>query len=259
VLGPIFLRFCVQEVLGPRIVGFANDYEPDTMAYYIMDNLYFAIIFILFGVCYFYINYAIDQHRNQLRLLKLNKELQSDQLRSQLNGHFLLNTMNSVYALIEMNDGRAAMAMEALSGLLQYTIYEDREKVALNEELTRIQELKAIHTIRQKDPLYLDIQVDVDDHVKIPPFLLLPIVENILKHAVLNDEINRPTVSITMNNHFLEIASSNKIAEKKKDGIGGVGIENLKQRLQFMYGDQASLRYDTRESFYFVDMKIPVS
>jgi len=258
IIAPIVLRYFIQEFLSPILFGFSNYFGTVSSRYYFKDNLYYAIIFLLFGLCYFYFHYAQDQQRKQYELSIVNRKLHLDQLRSQMNGHFLFNTLNGLYALFQMKDDRAAPYLEKLNGLFQYSLYEPNRMVSLDKELKHLTSFIDLQSIRSAQSSFINIDISAEPSVKLPQFLLFPLVENAFKHGDLAREYDQAVLSITTTDSVLDIQCKNRKAQRNKDQIGGIGLQNVKERLDLLYAGQASIDIEEDFDYFTVRIKLPL-
>lgn len=188
-----------------------------------------------------------EQQRLALARESAARDAQLAALRHQLSPHFLFNTLNSISALIsEGNRAEAERTVLMLSDFLRFALEtEAGELIPFEEELASVHAYLAIEYVRYEDRLR--VHETVDDAVRsvpVPPFLLQPLFENVIKHAVAR--LSRP-VHITLD-CSLEGDTLRMVVEDDGPGMGkpdarnsGTGLRNLKQRLQLLYGDNANL------------------
>lgn len=179
-------------------------------------------------------------------LIHRQNEAQLQLLRSQINPHFLFNTLNNIYSLAVLRSEKTAPMVLRLSQLLRYVVYEAREeKIPLEREIEQLREYIDLFQMRSETPV--DIRLSVTgsfaDHA-IEPMLLLPIVENGLKHT---DFADNPQaffqLDIDVSDHILSVNSLNTFNpdDRQQDRVGGVGLENIRRRLALRYADRYRL------------------
>ncbi|ARN78563.1 hypothetical protein BST97_11515 [Nonlabens spongiae] len=257
-LGIIGLRYLVEEVIIKSITGYGNYYEGTTAYYYIADNLYYAILYTLFGVAYFFIFYGQFKERRQRQLELENKKTELSFLRSQVNPHFLFNMLNNIYSLINMGSDKALLATDRLSKLLRYSLYESDEMVTVEHEVQSIHDYIALQELRFRESVQTTITLDPQSiHHKILPFVLMPLVENAFKHGEVTDANHPVRIAIKAMGEYLDITISNKIADKNKDEVGGIGVENLEKRLQLTYGDRHVFERNIEDGQFIIHIKLP--
>lgn len=185
-----------------------------------------------------------DKRKAELVLRQNEARLQS--LRSQINPHFLFNTLNNIYSLAVMRSPKTADMVLMLSNLLRYITYEGQvDRADLAKEVIHIKELIALFQMRSETPLDITFKIEgLLEGIGIEPMLLIPIVENCFKHCDF-DTNEKAFVKITLEVkggkiRFSTLNSKNE-ANRQKDKVGGVGLENIRQRLDLKYPDQYQL------------------
>lgn len=193
---------------------------------------------------------ARERETHASRLAEQLSEARLQALRGQLNPHFLFNSLNAITVLVRDKDTRAASrVLELLSDLLRQVLRtEQPHEVPLNQELEFVERYLAIEQVRFADRLHVDLEIDSQTHdALVPTFVLQPLVENAIRHGVVNREDGgRITISARRAGPELRLSV-------RDDGIGfeahpehnGVGLSNTRERLHTLYGDRATLSIDT--------------
>jgi two-component system LytT family sensor kinase len=256
----IGMRYLVEEVIIKAATGYGNYYEGVSASYYILDNLYYAILYTSFGVCWFFISYSSFKEQQQQELLLVNKKAEVSLLKAQLNPHFLFNMLNNIYALVNMESPQSLMAIEKLSALLRYSLYESDQKVPISHEIQSVEDFISLQKLRFSEELQVEFVIDPKTANKeVIPFLLLPLVENAFKHGSVNDVATPLKISIKMtSDQLLKISVNNAIAHREKDAIGGIGLENLKKRLDLMYPSSELFIKTDHLTYFSVTIKLPL-
>jgi LytS/YehU family sensor histidine kinase len=203
--------------------------------------------------------YLKQKETEQLIREKISAELQL--LKAQVHPHFLFNTLNNIYSFILNGSSRAPEMIKKLSSLLNYILNEcNRSLVPLKKELSLIQDYIELERIRYGDKLSLSLHIQGNAACKmISPLLLIPFVENSFKHGT-SRMLTHPWVKLDINieNHSLEFKISNNKPEWSNETIikKGIGLNNVKQRLQLLYPNNYSLNIIENEMSYDVTMKI---
>ena len=189
--------------------------------------------------------YRAEAERKDLEHRRSEAELQN--LRQQLNPHFLFNTLNNIYSLIQIDPPRAQSAVHDLSHLLRYVLYGgSREEVPLQDEVDFIREYIALMRIRL--PRHVEVSVELPDSVpglRIAPLLFIPLVENAFKHGVCNDRPSFVRIKITEEKGRVECWTVNSSFPKSQDSDrsgSGIGLANLGRRLELLYPGKYELR-----------------
>jgi hypothetical protein len=236
-LSVIGLRYVLEEIVLKAITGFGNYYGGITVSYYIFDNLYYAILYTAFGVCWFFVTYSVYKEQQQQALQLENKKSELSFLRAQVNPHFLFNMLNNIYALINMGSDKALMATDKLSQLLRYSLYEANQQVTVERELQSVNDYVELQGLRFRESVQITTTVSPNiDTLPIMPFVLLPLIENAFKHGVATDALQPIILDLKHDGSTLQITVANAIATREKDETGGIGIGNLKKRLELTYG-----------------------
>lgn len=203
--------------------------------------------------------YLKQKETEQLVREKINAELQL--LKAQVHPHFLFNTLNNIYSFILNESDKAPEMIKKLSGLLHYILNDcNRQRVQLSKELSMIQDYIALEQIRYGDRLNLSLQIQGTAKDKmISPLMLIPFVENSFKHGT-SRMLTHPWVrlDIQIEKDFLEFKLSNNKPETNNELFGkkGIGLNNVKKRLELLYPETHSLNIIESEMSYEVTMKI---
>lgn len=193
-----------------------------------------------------------------------HKEEELKQLKSQLNPHFLFNSLNTVYALTEIDPPAAREAVHRLSALLRYALYEaDSTTVKLGREVAFIKDYVRLMQMRMGDSITVSMVIEIDSEMEdkeIASMLFVTLVENAFKHG--GPGTSGSYVSIRINaslsgNVECDVANSVS-AGTAGSKRGGVGLENLRRRLGLIYGDRASLEISSQPAIFVAQMKIEI-
>ena len=203
--------------------------------------------------------YLKQKETDQLVREKINAELQL--LKAQVHPHFLFNTLNNIYSFILNGSDKAPEMIKKLSSLLHYILNDcNRKWVPLDKELSMIQDYIALEQIRYGERLNLSLHIQGSPKDKmISPLMLIPFVENSFKHGT-SRMLTHPWVrlDIHIEKDFLEFKLTNNKPEYNIEPTGkrGIGLNNVKKRLQLIYPESHSLNIVESEMSYEVFMKI---
>ncbi len=216
------------------------------------------------GVKYYF------QHTKDRRRLQ---ELQTENLRNQLgylkyqvNPHFFMNTLNNIHALVELDPEKAKESIEEFSKLMRHVLYEgDQPTVPLSQEMEFLQHFISLMRLRYDESVHitLDLPEEAPEAV-IPPITLATFAENAFKHGVSYTEPSSVKISLREDNGKIVFKCFNsKIKQNDKPGEriqeeGGVGLNNIRQRLQLIYGNNYLLHLEDHPAEYDVLLIIPV-
>jgi sensor histidine kinase YesM len=218
--------------------------------------LLFLMIFILSTVITFLEEYFDARQKKQLaETAKTKAELAN--LRTQINPHFLFNTLNSIYSLSIENSPKTPDAIMRLSGLMRYLLTEsESEFVLLSVEIDYLKQYIELQELRLTDKTKLKVTVEGDyDALYIAPLLLEPFVENAFKYGVSVHEESEIIINIQANINTILFTVCNRLFESKIE-TSKMGIANVKQRLGILYKDKHTLTIEQKEGFYIVTLEI---
>lgn len=202
------------------------------------------------------------ESENALQSLALAQKAQLEMLRYQLNPHFLFNALNSIRASIDEDAVRAKQMITQLSEFLRYSLLaESKKKISLSEELEAVRNYLAIEQIRFEDKLVVEFDIEkVAEDFQIPNFLLNPLVENAVKHGLqtspkpLEIKISAKVVNKGL---VLEVINSGMLNKNSDRNGNGIGLKNVRERLNTLFGDNAKFELDQNGSF--VKARIEIS
>ena len=206
-----------------------------------------------------------DSDQQQLQALeRKNLEQQLEYLRYQVNPHFLMNTLNNIHALVDIEPELAKTSIVDLSHLMRYVLYEGANKaVPLSRDLEFLDNYLKLMKLRYSDrvAIHVDKPQQTPD-VLIPPMLFITFVENAFKHGITYQQPSFIDISIQTNQQELSFSCRNSKPTEPATALqqeGGVGLANVRQRLDLIFGDTYSLEIDDLPDTYNVRLVIPIS
>ncbi len=257
----ILVRYLVQEVWFPEWLGI-NNYSPGTsIAYYIYDNIYFGGVLIIISVLFWVLNDNACAQEERYLLMQEKKSAQLTFLKNQVNPHFIFNTLNNIYALVSTRSDMALPSIEKLSHLMRYMYKEsDAGQVSVVRELEYISSFIDLQTIRlrNKDSVQYTC-CGVAEGQTIAPLLLIPFVENMFKHGILNQPEKPLQARIRIDGERLQLYTANHINTRVKDDASGIGLENVQKRLALLYPGQHSLIIRQHNGIYECTLDIKLN
>lgn len=200
--------------------------------------------------------YERQQAALTLEKEKANAELQM--LKAQLHPHFLFNTLNNIYSFTQEVSEKASGMIMGLSQLLRYILYDcNKPLVPLDQELKMIKDYFALESARYDDSLDISVQIPVSTHHLIAPLMLLPFVENAFKHGA-SQVTEHPWINLTvlLNNNELLMKLINGKPVKTEESASGIGIINVRKRLDLVYPGKHELVINDEEEIYIVNLSI---
>lgn len=213
------------------------------------------------------IKLLLDYAKAQKRLTEVYKEKAAAELnflRSQINPHFLFNSLNAIYFLIDKQNTTARQTLLQFSDLLRYQLYDCSEPtIGIEKEVAYLQDYIRLQQLR-KDQQY-EVTLEVGEEVKgfrIPPLLLIPFVENAFKHISHHAGI-RNFVEVSMNRingvfHFA-VVNSRDAHQATTEPKGGIGLHNVQRRLELLFPGKYELQIDRNDSTFKVALNLQLS
>ncbi len=197
------------------------------------------------------------QRMTELQAFTLKTEL--EQLKSQVNPHFLFNTLNNLHVLTQTDPQKASQVILGLSDLLRYQLYDSaREKILLSKDIGFMFNLLALEKLRKDDFNYEVHTEGKTDGISLPPFLFIPFVENAIKHGSSVGGHSYLTLHFKVTDEHLYFYSENSKPATRKKGIGGIGLKNIQRRLKLLYPDKHTLSVLEDENKYIVNLIVPI-
>ena len=179
-------------------------------------------------------------------------------LKAQLHPHFLFNTLNNIYSLSQATPTPVSGMILRLSGMLRYILYDgSKDLVPLDGELKMIDDYIKLEALRYDDSLDLNIEFPSSTNLSIAPLLLLPFVENAFKHGT-SQVIEHPWISlrVELKENILSMVLVNGCDPESPPQYGGIGIANVRKRLQHLYPQKHNLELRGEEELFYVKLTI---
>lgn len=219
----------------------------------------FLILVFIFTALWFMHDYA-RQQRASHEAAKKQTETELSFLKSQLNPHFLFNTLNNLYGLSLTKSDDAPLAILKLSALMRYMLYESNVAVVeFEKEKEAMEAYIDLELLRMDKKTDLHVEIEADKNYMIPPLLWLPVLENVFKHGTrVIAESYLLGFRFVIKNNKLEIASQNYFKNNMaKDG--GIGLANLRKRLAILFPGKHEIDTFEADGLYNVSIKISLS
>lgn len=173
-------------------------------------------------------------------------------LKSQINPHFLFNSLNNIYSLAYQKAEKTPEAILKLSEIMRYMLYESNEgKVALTDEIRYLENYIELQKLRFKNNAYIKFEIvgDIADQ-QITPLVLISFVENAFKHGIVTDPENPVSIFLKIESGKIFFQTTNKKSKQNKDDTGGIGLKNVRRRLDLIYNDRYKLQIDDKNDIY---------
>lgn len=255
----IFLAINIIETLIDYywLVGFFSS-ESESLTSYFSYNAVSSFFILLLGISYALIKkwFRNEELKRILKEEKLTTEMTF--LKSQINPHFLFNVLNSFYAkALKNNVPDLADGISKLADLMRYMVYETNEdKVTLEKEILHLKKFVQVYQLRiaEEDDVLIDFKIKGDiEKIKISPMLLIPFVENAIKHGVDVHAKSVIHIAIDVSETTVNYLVTNTVHKTKvslKENVSGFGLDNLKKRLSILYPKRHLLETKVEDGYF---------
>lgn len=220
--------------------------------YYYSSAVFVSCFFILLSTVLKFIQdwFLNEKVKSNLENENLIAELAF--LKSQINPHFLFNSLNNIYSLAYQKSEKTPEAILKLSEIMRYMLYESNEdKVELSNEIRYLENYIELQKLRFKDNIYIKFEINGDPlGLMITPLVLISFVENAFKHGIATDSENPISISLNLSDGKLLFHVSNIKSSMNKDITGGIGLQNVQRRLSLIYKDRYRLQIDDTNDIY---------
>jgi sensor histidine kinase YesM len=258
VLFLILMGFLVQFVS-----YFSNEVESNNMPAYFTIVLLFAMVvklgFVVAGTSVFLLFWHWNKYKQRIDELE-NVSLQSEleQLKNQINPHFLFNMLNNVNIMVREDPDAASDMLMKLNDLLHYQINDSaKERVYLAEDIAFLTDFLELEKTRRDRFDYTLLQTGDTVSVQVPPLLFIPFLENAVKHSADSENDSYVRVNFAMQDGQLSFVCENsKPAHPAKKKVGGLGLKNIQRRLDLLFEKNYSLELLEQENSYTVNLEI---
>ena len=193
---------------------------------------------------------------------KQNLEQQMEYLKYQVNPHFFMNTLNNIHALVDIDPERAKTTIVELSKMMRHILYEGSKKlIPLTHEVEFLNLYVQLMRLRYTNKVHINVTLPKQlPELKLPPLLLIIFVENAFKHGISYREESFVDIDIKVEDkHLLFTCRNSKPSQPQKSNEkGGMGLQNVRQRLELLYDDDNMLNIKDDERTYEVKLNIPM-
>ncbi|MFA6779163.1 MAG: histidine kinase [Paludibacteraceae bacterium] len=207
--------------------------------------------------------YNAEAQRQELERQRSEAELKN--LKSQLNPHFLFNTLNNIYALIAISQEKSQQAVLELSKMLRYVLYDDNQKnVPLQKEVDFINNYISLMKLRLPENVTVkeDIDISRNPQIELAPLLFISLIENAFKHGVGSQDESFVNIRLKVEDNNLiicEIENSYMPKDKEDKSGSGIGLENLRRRLELLYPNRHSFTVGVENDKYMAKLTLYAS
>lgn len=250
-----------QQGGGPGVARHFRRYAGQEFLFFI-NNFLIGLFLVGFNATLNFTSRWFTREQERKELSKENLQSQLSALRQQVSPHFFMNTLNNIHALIDYNQPAAKESILRLSELMRYLLYDtDRETVPLKREVEFLKSYIDLMKLRLTEKVELRVKLpDKFKEVYVPPFLLLPFVENAFKYGILPEGSSSIEIHIELLDDQLHFTCMNTKFPNfgKKSGPSGIGIANARKRLELIFGDAYTLVIRDINDTFEVEVRYPV-
>ncbi|MCW3120303.1 MAG: hypothetical protein JWM28_4385 [Chitinophagaceae bacterium] len=259
----ISITVCFIVILFLQAVVFINFRQPFhfSLPNHILFNLFIFLFFLASSIAFRLISDKSKADRIAKEKENENLKTELGLLRSQASPHFMFNVLNNMVALARKQSDQLEPSLIKLSSLMRYMIYEaDEEKVALEKETEYLQSYIDLQKQRFGKNVSFNVSLnEVDNHYEIEPMLLIPFVENAIKHGTGFFENAQIDIELKAKNNILQFMVRNRYndaTEEIKDKTSGIGLTNVKRRLNLLYDKNHTLLINKNGDWFTVSLQL---
>lgn len=263
-----YLQYDIHEIQNP---GKLTTYPPKFIEVFSVDYYIKNILWVLFFlVPFFFLKTLMELAKTYSSALKFQKEkselevkninIEKDFLKTQLNPHFLFNTLNNLYGLTVKKSDLAPEVVLNLSEIMSYNLYESNtEKVSLEKELDFIRNYVELEKMRYSTEKDIQLKIEGEENalgLLIAPLLTFTLIENAFKYGLKS---KHPFINIQIKiekTAFSFIIENDAIFKENSNAYGGIGLENVKKRLQLIYPEKYEMNIGTENNIFTTTLKI---
>jgi sensor histidine kinase YesM len=235
-------------------VTFLADYSP-AIGLRILDGY----VMVLGSVLCYSLYWVYKRIRSTLTLKKEQQQMELSHLQSQVNPHFFFNMLNNLYGLVHKDSKKAQTLILKLSDMMRYSIYDgQKSSVTLAEEVEYLKNYIALHKMRYHKEIAIEFHTDIQDETsKILPLLFIILLENAFKHGVENlHEHAFVNIRLIANENEIHFTVENNFDAEALAEETGIGLKNLKRRLELFYPKKHSVSFTSEENIYTSQLTI---
>lgn len=224
-------------------------------------NMLSAILMLVVnnGIRTFYDNMQKDEDFERLQRQNIQAEMYY--LKHQINPHFLMNTLNNIHALVDIDAEVAKQSIIQLSDMMRCVVYDTGgNSIPLRDDMKFVKNYIELMRIRYTEDVNISFtyQQQLHGRVDVPPLIFIVFVENAFKHGVSYNTSSYINIDVRSEDGFVIGRFENSISEKSRNAKPGIGLENVRKRLDLIYGEDYELNVEEKDNNYCVMLKIPV-
>jgi len=233
-----------------------------TLPFIVLGVFFVVMIVVLLSLIMHHYRSTLKNEDLKSKILQTKLQLKDQELKflkMQIHPHFLFNTLNTLYGFALKKSEETPEMILKLSNLLDYILYQiEKPSVLLNDELQHIEDYIALEKMRFQNTLKVHFTTKNNNaHFQIAPMLLLPFVENAFKHGRLVDGLlNIEIFSQSIDNQLNFVIKNTNINDESNQTKEGIGLENIKKRLDLLYHNNYTLAIENSENWFKVNLSV---
>jgi LytS/YehU family sensor histidine kinase len=228
---------------------------------YFYQSLHFTFINLIAVTGFAYFQNMLKEEKIKHQLKEQHLLLELNYLKGQLHPHFFFNTMNNIYSLALYRSEKTAPIVEKLSLMMRYIIYEgQKDTVPLETEIEFLKNFVDLEKIRHDEKTQISFTVQGNaDQVRISPLLFMPLLENGIKHGFYNKEDPWLEAAMLIENGEIVFGVKNSSCCSETSNHSGIGLENLRRRLELLYPQKHELQIRKTDKQFEVNLILRIS
>ena len=255
-------KYCIeavcQSILNKFVPAEFKMFDVDFKGY--IESTTIAFVFLIATAGYRVFKKWVYESKQFAALKEATLKEELTNLKNQINPHFLFNTLNNLNTLIATDSRKASAVVLGLSDVLRFYLYEaNKEKVLLKKDIEILKQVLELEKIRRDD---FQFSLNFDNSISglmVPPFIFTNFVENAIKHSVDNNLFSFVHIKFRVESSHLVFECENSLPNVKLiNNVGGLGLQNVKRRLELIYNNEYSLAMNDIDNKYLVKLKLPL-
>ena len=232
-------------------------------SHFLFNLLILSIAYIL-ALAVEVFNHLKEKEAETIKTKNVNLQNELKLLKSQINPHFLFNSLNNIYTLAGIDSNKTQKSIINLSDMLRYVLYEcDQETVPIKKEVEYIENYLKLFALKNSKDYPISTELNIaNNSIPVAPMLFIPYVENALKHSNIDDRENSfINIKIDADTDKIDFEIENSKPKKAiiKDSVGGIGLENVKKRLAILYPEKHELKISETDTNFKVNLHLKLA
>lgn len=253
----VLIRYFIEEIYFVRYLGFPKSKNLNPL-FFVYDNFYYSLPSFFIGFITFLVfrTFIVEKRNNELRASVHEAEL--NLLKSQINPHFLYNVLNYMYSISLPLSEKLSNTISKLAATMRYTLTKSNVQTSpLNEEIEFVQDYIDLQSTQFDQGIYYTFIKEIEnDNIMIPTMVLITFIENAFKHGIVNDSKFPLKIKITAIKNIIEFEIQNTINQHLKDSSNGIGLANVKRRLELLLPNNHFLLISSEKDLYSIHLKL---